>query len=85
MGFPLEYLVAAVVILLFLGGIALFRNPRTARLGGWLNMLAYAGAVTFMVLRYPMLGLEFVLIAVLLGPVLYAVSPFCIQNLWSEF
>lgn len=73
MGFPLEYLVAAVVILLFLGGIALFRNPRTARRGGWLNMLAYAGAVAFMVLRYPMLGLEFVLIAVLLGGTLGAI------------
>ena len=73
MGFPLEYLVAAVVILLFLGGIALFRRPRTARLGGWLNMLAYAGAVAFMVLRYPMLGLEFVLIAILLGGTLGAI------------
>jgi len=67
MGFPLEYLIAAIVILLFLGGITLFRSPRTARLGGWLNMLAYAGAVAFVVIRYPVFGPEFVLIAVLLG------------------
>jgi len=67
MGFPLEYLVAAVVILLFLVGIAFFRSPRTARLGGWLNILAYAGAVAFVVIRYPVFGPEFVLIAVLLG------------------
>ena len=73
MGFPLEYLVAGVVLLLFLGGIALFRSPRTARLGAWLNMLAYAGAVAFVVIRYPTLGLEFVLIAVLLGGTLGAI------------
>jgi len=67
MEFPLEYLVAGVAVLLFLGGIALFRSPRTARVGGWLNMLAYAGAVAFVVIRYPTLGPEFVVIAVLLG------------------
>lgn len=67
MGFPLEYLIAAVVILLFLGGIAFFRSPGTARLGGWLNMLAYAGAVAFVVIRYPVFSPEFILIAVLLG------------------
>ena len=73
MGFPLEYLVAGVVILLFLGGIALFRSPRTARLGGWLNMLAYAGAVAFVIIRYPTQGPEFVLMAVLLGGTLGAI------------
>ncbi|MBA7574735.1 NAD(P) transhydrogenase subunit beta [subsurface metagenome] len=73
MEFTVEYLVSAVVILLFLGGIALFRSPRTARLGDWLNILAYAGAVAFVVIRYPALGLEFVLIAVLLGGTLGAI------------
>jgi len=73
MEFTIEYLVSAVVILLFLGGIALFRSPRTARLGDWLNILAYAGAVAFVVIRYPALGLEFVLIAVLLGGALGAI------------
>lgn len=67
MGFSLEYFVAAIVILLFLGGVALFRNARTARLGGWINMLAYAGAVAFVVARHPLLHPEFVLIAILLG------------------
>ena len=67
MGFTIEHFVVAVVLLLFLGGIALFRNPRTARLGNWLNILAYAGAVAFVVIRYPALGPEFVLIAVIVG------------------
>jgi NAD(P) transhydrogenase subunit beta len=68
----MDYIVAAVVILLFLGGIALFRTPATARLGGWLNILAYAGAVAFVVLRQPQSSPEFVLIAVLLGGTLGA-------------
>ena len=72
MGLSMEYLVADVVILLFLGGIAFFRSPRTARLGDWLNMLAYAGAVAFVVIRHPTLDPEFVLIAVLLGGTLGA-------------
>lgn len=67
MEFSLEHLIAAIVILLFLGGIALFRSPRTARQGDWLNMLAYAGAVVFVILRYPMQGPAFVLVAILLG------------------
>ena len=67
MELSLEHLAAAVIILLFLGGIALFRSPRTARQGDWLNMLAYAGAVAFVILRYPTLGPAFVLIAILLG------------------
>lgn len=73
MGFTTEYFVVAVVLLLFLGGIALFRSPRTARLGDWLNILAYAGAVAFIVIRYPALGLEFVLIAVIVGGTLGAI------------
>jgi len=67
MELSLEHLAAAIVILLFLGGIALFRSPRTARHGGWLNMLAYAGAAAFVILRYPILSPAFVLIAILLG------------------
>lgn len=72
MEFSLEHLAAAIVILLFLGGIALFRSPRTARQGDWLNMLAYAGAVAFVILRYPMLSPAFVLVAILLGGTLGA-------------
>lgn len=67
MELSLEHLAAAIVILLFLGGIALFRSPRTARQGGWLNMLAYAGAAAFVILRHPILSPAFVLIAILLG------------------
>ncbi|MBM4329712.1 MAG: NAD(P)(+) transhydrogenase (Re/Si-specific) subunit beta [Deltaproteobacteria bacterium] len=67
MELQVDHIVAAIVILLFLGGIALFRGPRTARLGGWLNILAYAGAVAFIMIRYPTLFPEFILIAVLIG------------------
>jgi len=73
MEFTTEHLVVAIVLSLFLGGIALFRSPRTARRGDWLNMLAYAGAVTFVVIRYPPLGPEFVLIAVIVGGTLGAI------------
>ncbi len=72
MELSLEHLAAAVIILLFLGGIALFRSPRTARQGDWLNMLAYAGAVAFVILRYPTLSPAFVLIAILFGGTLGA-------------
>jgi len=72
MALSLEHGVTAIVILLFLAGIAFFRSPRTARQGDWLNMIAYAGALGFVLTRFPTISPEFVLMAILLGGTLGA-------------
>ena len=63
----LEYLVAAIVIALFLGGIALFHSPETARKGTWLLGLGWALAIGIVLLRHPPRSPELLLIAVLAG------------------
>jgi len=63
----LEYLVAGIVIALFLGGIALFHSPETARKGTWLLGLGWALAIGIVLLRHPPRSPELLLIAVLAG------------------
>jgi NAD(P) transhydrogenase subunit beta len=67
MEFSIDYLIAAIVIALFMGGVALFHSPETARKGTWLLALGWALAVGVVLFRHPPSSPELLLIAILAG------------------
>lgn len=67
MELDVEKILSALIILLFLTGIVFFRDPRRARLGNWINMAAYAGAVALVIIIYPLLNPLIAILGVLIG------------------
>jgi len=74
MAVDLEKIVSALIILLFLAGIAFFRTPRTARWGNRLNIIAYLAAVVLVIIIYPLLNPLIALFCILGGGILGSIT-----------